>query len=183
MVNPIQRLGVAALLGASTTFTLFSGSAFAAEKVVMKYGPFSRSVSVESLKSYASSGKASPELASLLRVVKSEQRQSIAGLLNTRLPFNVVQVDRLLRSPIGERFLSSMAEATILPGDSEVKALRSAAILAASEDEALSFGTLLEKYPTETLTINVPVLLRIFQSNAGLGSLLGGGGFASPQEP
>ena len=174
MVHSIKRLTASILLGAGTVLTLFSSSSLAAEKVVLKYGPFARSVSVESLQSFASTGKATGDLASLLRVVKSEQRQSMVGLLNTKLPFNVVQVDKLIRSPIGEQFLNEVAVATILPGGSEAKALRSAVILAAAQDNSVSFGTMLEKYPTKTLTVDLPALMKILKTNPMVGSLLGG---------
>ena len=182
MVHRLKRLSASILLGVGAGITLFSSSSLAAEKVVLKYGPFARSVSVESLKSFASTGKATGDLASLLSVVKSEQRQSMAGLLNARLPFGVVQVDKLMRSPMGEQFLNEIAVATILPGDSEAKALRSAAILAAAQDDSLSFGTMLEKYPTKTLTVDVPALMKILKTNPLVGGLLGGSA-KPPQSP
>lgn len=178
MLNHIQQFGVK-VVGAGTilTLTLLSSalSASAAEKVVLKYGPFARSVSVDSLTNYASTGEATGNLASLLRVVKADQRQSMMGLLNTKLPFGVVQVDKLMRSPIGEQFLNDMASATILPGGEEVKALRAAAILASAQDKSLSFGTLLQKYPTQTLTVDLPVLMKVLKTNPAVGALLGGG--------
>ena len=176
MVHHIQRLRASLVVSAGMFLTLFSGSALAAETVVLKYGPFARSVSVGSLKTFADTGKAPQDLASLLKVVKSDQRQSMAGLLNTKLPFGVVQVDKLLRSPIGEQFLNDFASATILPGDSEVKALRSAAILAAAQDKSISFGTMLEKYPTKTMTIDLPALMKVLKNNPAIGSLLGSQG-------
>lgn len=185
MRNHIQHFG-SKLFGGGVllTLTLFSGSlsASAAETVVLKYGPFARSVSVDSLISYASTGKATGNLASLLSVVKSDQRESMAGLLKAKLPFGVVQTDQLIRSPIGDQFLKEIATATILPGnsDSEVKALRSAAVLAAAQDKSISFGTMLQKYPTPTMTVDLPVLIKILKTNPMVGALLGGGGLSAP---
>ena len=68
-----------------------------------------------------------------------------------------------------------MASATILPGGEEVKALRAAAILASAQDKSLSFGTLLQKYPTQTLTVDLPVLMKVLKTNPAVGALLGGG--------
>ena len=144
MLNHIQKFG-GKVVGAGTVLALTIASsavsASAAEKVVLKYGPFYRSVSADSLANYAATGEATGNLASLLKVVGSDQRKSMQGLLKSRLPFGVVQVDKLMRSPIGQQFVKDMASATILPGGEEEKALRSAAILAAAQDKSLSFGT------------------------------------------
>ena len=46
-MHPIQRFGTALLLGIGTSCSFFfADSASAAEKVVLKYGPFARSVSL-----------------------------------------------------------------------------------------------------------------------------------------
>lgn len=185
MLNHIQPFGIKLLgAGALLTLTLFSGtlSASAAEKVVLKYGPFARSVAVDDLIEYSKTGNATGNLASLLRVVKPDQRKAMMGLLQAKLPLGVVQVDKLIRSPIGDKFLKEMASATILPGKagSEEKALRSAAILSAAQDKSIGFGTMLRKYPTPTMTVDLPALMNIFQTNPTVGALLGGGGFSAP---
>ncbi|NJN23791.1 MAG: alpha/beta hydrolase [Acaryochloridaceae cyanobacterium RL_2_7] len=187
MLNHIRKFsGQVVGTGTVLALTIASSavSANAAEKVVLKYGPFYRSVSVDALTTYSTTGEATGDLASLLKVVGSDQQQSMQGLLKSRLPFDVVQVDKLIRSPIGQQFLKDMASATILPGGEEEKALRSAAILAAAEDKSLSFGTLIQKYPTPTLTVDLPVLMRVLKTNPAVGALIGGGaaGFGAPPQ-
>ncbi|MCM1981374.1 alpha/beta hydrolase [Lyngbya confervoides] len=183
----IRRLSLP-LVSMGALIGVFIGGlqAQAAEKVTLKYGPFYRSVSVAELKDYASSGKTSGSLTSLLGVVGSDQRQSLLGLLNTTLPYDVLQVDRLLRSPLGEQLLKDMAAATILPGaeGTEALALRSAAVTAAAADKQLSFVTLLEKYPVPTLTVDLPLLMQVLKSNPALGALIkapAGGAAPNPQ--
>jgi hypothetical protein len=147
----------------------------AAEKVSIKYGPFSRSVTVADLKQYAETSKASPELTSILRLVKSEQRESLQKGLKTKLPFNAVQVDKLLRSGPGAQLLPQVAKVTILPGDSEEMAMRSALVIAAASEEGLGVLSFLDAYPTPTLTLDARAMQKLLKSNASLGSLLGGG--------
>lgn len=180
MLNYFRHAGIQATsiitLAGVATFTLIP-TAHAAEEVTLKHGIFRQTVTVDSLRDYAKTGNATGNLASLLRVVSGKQRESLTGLLKTRLPYGVVEVDRLLKSPVGQKVLNDMAEATILPGKaSEVLALRSAALGAASQDKSLSFVTLIEKYPTPNLTVDLPKLNSVFSSNPALGALLGGQG-------
>ncbi len=179
MLNFSRHIGakkvvaVSALMGLSL-FTHAPVSQ-AAEDVTLKAGPFSRKVTVDSLKSYASTGQASGSLGSVLKVVKAEQRKSLTELLQARLPYGVVEADKLLKSPIGDQVLKQVATATILPGDDEGKsetlALRSAIIGAAAQDKNISFITLLEKYPTPNLTVDIFKLSKIL-SNPALSVLL-----------
>lgn len=181
MLNQIQQLGVKVMgLGAIVGLTILGNisSASAAETVILKYGIFAWSVPVDDLTSYASGGsEPSGGIASLLKAVTSDDRPSVLKLLDTQFPFGVLQVDQIIKSPVGDKFLNELAAATILPGESEVKALRSAALVTAAEDKSLSFGGMLKRYPTPTLTVNLPVLLRVFKANGPtLGALIGGSG-------
>jgi len=180
MLNQIQpfRLklfGIGTLLGLSFFSTVHPVSA--AETVILKYGIFSQSIPVSALTGGSSDSQGSGELQALLKVISPDDRPSILRLLDTTLPFGVLQVDQIIKSPVGEKFLNELAAATILPGDSEVKALRSAALVTAAEDKSLSFSGMLKRYPTQTLTVNLPLLIKTFRSNGpALGALLGGQG-------
>ena len=175
MLNTLRRTG-AKLLGMSMLMGLglfaLAPTARAAEDLTLKFGPFRRTVTVDSLKEYASTGKATGNLRSVLSVVKSDQRQSLNGLLQTRLPYGVVEVDRLMRSAIGSQILTQVAGATLLPANDpkvdeiEVLALRSAIIGAAAQDQNIQFLTLLEKYPTPNLTVDIAKLNKILANPA-----------------
>jgi hypothetical protein len=175
LVGSILFLGLGVWIGGQT--------AQAAEKVTIKAGGFGRSISVTALKEYAQTGTASPELASLLRLVSAEREKSLVGLLNTKLPFNVVAVDKLLQSPPGEQLLKDIGGATILPGDGEIPALRGALLGAAAQDKMLNFVTVLEKYPTPTLTVDILKLGKILKENPALGALIQGQGGGAPSAP
>lgn len=178
MLDRIQSIFVKGVgIGVVSSFTLGVStlSAGAAENVVLKYGIFSRSVPVESLTNFAETGQASGGIEAFLGSIPTDDRPAIVKLLDTKLPFGVLQVDQILQSPTGEQFLNDLASATILPGDSEVKALRSAAILSAAEDKSLSFSSMLRKYPTQTLTVDLPKLLKTLKGSSAMGQLLKGG--------
>ena len=171
MLNSIRHVG-AKVAGASALVCLsmiaLTPAAQAAEDLTLKFGPFRRTISIASLREFTTNGRATGNLASLLKVVKSEQRQSLTGLLQTQLPYDVVAADRLLRSPIGGQVLKQVAQATILPGggDTEILALRSAIIGAAAQDKNVQFLTVLEKYPTPNLTVDIAALSKILSNPA-----------------
>ena len=180
------------MLGAAATLAMVGVESFgltqggwAAEKVTVKYGPFYRSVGVADLAQYASSGQATPELASLLSLVKEEEKTSLKEGLNLKFPFDVVAVDKLINSPLADGMLTQVADATILPGDVEKVALRGALLIAASSQEGLGTLSLLNSYPTPTLTIDLKKLLKLMEANKGalqgMGALMQGGGAGAPK--
>jgi hypothetical protein len=161
--------GVLTLLG----YGLTSSPSQAAEQVTIKFGPFGRTVSVDDLQAYAETSKASPELASVLSIVKSKQREALQKGLKVKLPFEAAQVDKLLRSGPGAQLLPQVAKVTILPGDAEEVAMRSALVMAAGSEEGLGVMSFLKAYPTPTLTLDAKAMQKLLKSESSLGSLLG----------
>jgi hypothetical protein len=156
---------------------------WSAEKVTMKYGPFYRSIAVADLAEYAASGKPSAELDSFLNLIKDKDRESLTKTLNMKFPFGVVQVDKLLKTPMAEGLLKEVSSATILPGDTEVVALRGALLIAASTKEGLGTLSLLKSYPTPTLTVDLQRLLELMKNSKsfkGLGAMMGSFGGSMP---
>jgi hypothetical protein len=153
---------------------LVAQPSWGAEKVTAKYGPFYRSIPVADLQQYAETGK---------------ERESMRKGLNLKLPFNVVTVDKLFKSPAADQLLTQVADATILPGDVEKVALRGAILTAAASKEGLGTMSILKSYPTPTLTVDMKKMLKLMEANKGgipgLGGMMGlpGGGGAMPTMP
>jgi hypothetical protein len=164
---------------------------WSAEKVTAKYGPFYRSIPVSDLQQYAETGKTTPLLDSFLRLVDAKERDKMRNGLNLKLPFNVVTVDKLFKSPMADQLLTQVADATILPGDVEKVALRGAIITAAASKEGLGTMSILKSYPTPTLTVDMKKMLKIMEATKGgipgLGGMGGmmpsGGGTGAPGTP
>lgn len=155
---------------------------WSADKITMKYGPIYRSIDVVDLKDYAQTGKPSAELGSFLNLVKPKDRESLTKTLNMKFPFGVVQVDKLLKTPAAEGLLKEVSGATILPGGSELVALRGALLIAASSKDGLGTMSLIESYPTPTLTVDLKkllVLMKNSKSFKGLGAMMGSFGGAA----
>jgi Alpha/beta hydrolase of unknown function (DUF1400) len=92
-----------------------------------------------------------------------------------KFPFNVVAVDKLLKTPSADALLTEVASATILPGDTEVTAMRGALLIAASSKEGLTTTNLMKSYPTPTLTVDLKRLLALMKGKSfkNLGGMMG----------
>ncbi len=148
--------------------------ALAADSVVFKTGPFERSLPVEDLRAYAETQKASSQLKPLLRFLDSEDQVTLREFLQIRYPLNVVTVDNLIRTDYGQQFLSEAAKVTVRRDDAGVQALRAALILGTVSPEGLGIISLLEAYPSQELTIDLPRTLKFIKANSQILKQLGG---------
>jgi sialic acid synthase SpsE len=166
---PLLRDWLTSITLSSTIVGLgfLSSPGWCAQKVTAKYGPFYRSIAVADLEQYAETGKASSELNSFLRLVKEKQRESFRKALRMKLPFDVVTVDEMLKSPLAEQLLTQVAEVTILPGHVEKEAMRSAIVAAAASKEGLGTLSVLRNYPTPTLTVDLQKMVKMMKANKG----------------
>lgn len=158
-------------------FGILAQPSWSADKLTAKYGPFYRSLLVSDLQQYAETGIASPELSSFLNLVKGKQKDSLRKVLNLKMPFDVVTVDKLLKSPMADQLLTKVSDVTILPGRFEKEALRSAIIVSAASKEGLGTMGILKSYPTQTLTVDLKKMLKLLkESKGGIPGLGGMGG-------
>lgn len=74
-------------------------SATAAERIIFRYGPLERSLPIADLERFATTGQASPELASYLRLLPPVHQQQLRLALQERLRLSPVAVAQLLYSP------------------------------------------------------------------------------------
>jgi hypothetical protein len=174
MFNRVRHLllGVSgSLLVISLGATLGAKSSAAAERLSLRYGPFQRSVAVADIRAYAETGEATPELSSLLGLVKPKERASLLEGLKFKAPLGVVAVDKLAYSPIGEQILKKVAAITNRRDDAGIPALRGGLIIAAASKDGLGVLSFLEAYPSPVLEINIQKALK---EGTDVGQLLQG---------
>lgn len=152
----------------------FLSPALAAENIVLKAGPFSRSLPVEDLRAYAETESVSSELKPLLRRFDSDDQTMLREFLQIKYPFNVVAVDSLLKTDYGQQFLSDAAAITVRRDDAAVQALRAGLILGTRPPEGLGVISFLEAYPSENLTVDLPQAFRFIKANNQILQRLGG---------
>ncbi|MBW4428113.1 MAG: alpha/beta hydrolase [Nostoc desertorum CM1-VF14] len=144
----------ALVLLSSTYLLLLSTPAFAAERVVLNYGIFRESLSVEELSTFAETG----ELSRSLRVNFALARQDpkvIRQYLTEPVKVNLVFLDRVLNTPIGNVILDQISQVIYTPSRrADRQALRSALVLSASQDGQVSVIEIIENYPTNEVEVD-----------------------------
>ncbi|MBD0385659.1 MAG: alpha/beta hydrolase [Nostoc sp. C3-bin3] len=144
----------ALVLLSGTCLLLLSTPAFAAERVVLNYGIFRESLSVEELSTFAETG----ELSRSLRVNFALARQDpkvIRQYLTEPVKVNLLFLDRVLNSPIGDVILDQISQVIYTPSRrADRQALRAALVLSASQDGQVSVIEIIENYPTNEVEVD-----------------------------
>ena len=133
-----------------------------AEKIVIRYGALSSSVAVEELSEFAETGK----LSSSLQVYFRSSRQNpkiIRRYLTRRVQMSPVFLDRVLNNEVGELVLDRFSEIIHTRSrKADRKALRSALVLSASDDQQVTPIEIIQKYPTPELEIEGKKIRHIY---------------------
>lgn len=156
----------------------------AADRITFSLGAnIERSISVDSLETYAKEGRITPELAPYANYIKRSNPDAAArvrGLLLQRADLGVTAVDRLAYSPQGECLLEQADKAfrtgARLPAG---KGLRGAAIVAAADqNEGLTLLNVIRLFPTPVLRVNLRQGLAFANQASAVFSQLGAAGAA-----
>ena len=136
----------------------------AAETIHVSIGPIGRTISIESLETFAQDGQLSGDLRTLARVLEPEQLDQIRQLLQQPIDIDAVATSQLTYSPLGEDFLERVG--TIIQteaGQNGFHAVRAAAILAADSPEGLTVLSLLRHFPTDGIRVDIEETLEFAQ--------------------
>ncbi|WP_339381442.1 alpha/beta hydrolase [Brasilonema bromeliae] len=141
---------------------MYSNSAIAAEKIVLKYGIFRESVSVEKLTKFAETGEVSPMLNLLLNQARQDP-QTVRNVLTKEVNASPVVLDRLLNNPIGEFLVDQIGQTIHTPSsEANPQALRSALVLSANKDNKVSLIEIIQNYPTQEVYVEGERLVRTY---------------------
>jgi predicted dienelactone hydrolase len=159
-----QSIWLQVTLGALNTclvpaLTIYPASG--AERIQASYGLFERSIPISSLETYAKTGKVDNKLAAY---ANSQELKHLRRILLTRIPLNAVEVSQFLYTPIGERLLKRLGE--FIQTQSHISgfyAIRAALILAAADPQGLTLLNVLQKFPSNAISISVSRSLKITQ--------------------
>jgi predicted dienelactone hydrolase len=127
----------------------------AADQVVLEFSPFSRSISTESLVTFAETGVVDRSLAPFLRRLNSAQREQLRTALTAQRTANVVPISQWFNDPMGDRSLEFLGQlAQTEAGLNGRQALR-AAIVAAAADGDISAIDVVRNFPTRSLRLDL----------------------------
>jgi predicted dienelactone hydrolase len=138
-----------------------AGPGQAAEQVNLDFGPFSRSVPVSSLVTFAETGEADAELATLLRRLSPAQKDGLRTALTASRETDLTRVSQWFNDPLGEHsllFLGQMAQTEARLNGKQ--ALRAAIIAAVAEDGTISLLDVVRHFPTGTMHLDMAQVLR-----------------------
>ncbi len=147
-----------------------------AEQIKITYSIFSRTVSIESLKSFSLTGKAEKKLERLLKITNASN-EDILNILNKNYDIPLPIASKLLYSEIGNVVLSRLSEIIHTPNARDEitgrLALRSSIINGIYMGEGkINIIRFLESYPTKTVILNVSALSKILNKVESINELL-----------
>lgn len=134
----------------------------AAEKIQLVYGPFNCSLSVESLKVYATTGEITPEFKPYTKFLNEQSLLQLRHWLQKDFDRDLVGLHEYTHSPQGEELLQNLG--TVVTTHSERNgfyAIRAALIEAASQSEDWTILDVIQKFPTENMQINTKELFKL----------------------
>jgi hypothetical protein len=133
----------------------------AAEELVFTYGPLGRSIAISELEEFAETGEPSSSLRWYLRLANLDS-EVFRAILTTEVPLSLRFLDRSLNSIPGEFALFQIGQVIDAgSGYTNIRALRSALVLSASENDRVSLLAFLQNYPLRQITIDGVSLARV----------------------
>ncbi|BAZ40388.1 hypothetical protein NIES4101_63490 [Calothrix sp. NIES-4101] len=159
--------------GISLLHTLTIHPALGAENITFSYGLLEQSIPIKSLDTYAKIGKIDEDLATYTNSINKKQLTQLRKVLVTPIPLNATEISQFLYTPIGERLLTNLGR--IIQTESRLSgfyAIRAALILAAAtEPKSFTLLDILERFPAQSISINLARSLEIVALRQVLWSL------------
>ncbi|WP_317037194.1 alpha/beta hydrolase [Nodosilinea sp. E11] len=127
----------------------------AADTLVLEFGPFSRSISVESLVTFAETGVVDRSLAPFLRRLSPAQQQGLRSALTASRSVDVVPISQWFNSPMGDRSLEFLGQVVQTEAGLNGRQALRAAIVAAAADGELAPIDIVQHFPTSSLRLDL----------------------------
>ncbi|WP_186376195.1 alpha/beta hydrolase [Hyella patelloides] len=161
-MNIIRNSYLLILIFSSLLFFWRSPLTMAAEKVSFRYGLLEFSIPVDSLETYAKTGKIDRHLDTYIQSASPQELAELQQILTYKVDIDRVTVYRFFNSFFGKTILNYLGEIIqISPTQNGFYGLRSALILATGESEGLNVLNILRNFPTETIHINGKTSLKL----------------------
>jgi lysophospholipase L1-like esterase len=142
---------------------LAPANGLAAETLTIRYGLFERSIPVSDLRQYAQTKTASLALQSVLHYLNAADRLNLQAALQTKLDLDLVALDQLLNTQMGQAVLAHVDTAIARRDQAGIPALRAALLLGSTN--GLSILSFLSAYPSQRLVIDLPKALQLVNSS------------------
>ena len=147
-----------------------------AEKIKIIYSIFSRTITVDSLKTFAESGNSSKSLRKILNATGSSD-EKIRSILNNKFEIPITIASKLVYSEIGNVFLNRLSSILHTPNTNDERtgrlALRSSIIQGLyTGNGKIDLVSFFKSYPTKTVILNVNALSKVMNKVQSISELL-----------
>ncbi len=147
-----------------------------ADEIKIIYSVFSRTIKVNSLKTFAEDGKSTNKLRRILNTTGSSNSE-IQSILNKNFEIPITIASKLAYSEIGKIFLTRLSSVIQPPKAKDERtgmlALRASVIQGINlGDGKINIINFFESYPTKTVILNVNALSRIMNKVESISELL-----------
>jgi len=147
-----------------------------AEEIKITYSIFSRTIKVNSLKTFAKEGKSTKKLKKILKATGSPDKE-IRSVLNKKFEIPITIASKLLYSEIGNIFLTRLSSIIHPPRADDARTGMLA--LRASVVQGIKIGNgkinlinFFEGYPTKTIILDVNALSKVMNKVESISELL-----------
>ena len=150
--------------------------AHTAEEIKITYSIFSRTIKVNSLKTFAKEGKSTRELKKILKATGSPDKE-IRTVLNKDFEVPITIASKLVYSEIGDVFLTRLSSIIHPPRATDERTgmlgLRSSVIQAIKIGNGkINLVNFFEAYPTKTVILDVSALSKVMNKVESISELL-----------
>ena len=148
----------------------------AAEEIKITYSIFSRTIKVNSLKTFAKEGSSTSKLKRILKATGSPDKE-IRAILNKNFEIPITIASKLLYSEVGNIFLTRLSSIIHPPRADDEKtgmlALRASVIQGINKGKGeINLIKFFEGYPTKTVILDVKALSKIMNKVESISELL-----------
>ena len=150
--------------------------AYSAEEIKITYSIFSRTIKVNSLKTFAKEGKSTKQLKRILKATGSPDKE-IREVLNKNFEVPITIASKLVYSEIGNVFLTRLSSIIHPPRATDertgVLALRASVIQGINIGNGkINLVNFFEGYPTKTVILDVSALSKVMNKVESISELL-----------
>ena len=148
----------------------------AAEEIIITYSIFSRTIKVNSLKTFAKEGKSTRKLKRILNATGSSDEE-IRAVLNKDFEVPITIASKLVYSEIGNVFLTRLSSVIHPPRANDERtgmlALRASVIQGINLGNGkINLINFFEGYPTKTIILDVNALSKVMNKVESISALL-----------
>jgi hypothetical protein len=165
----LLQFGSALILGLAAATVLPQPQTQAAQRIYFTYGPIGRSIPISDLRALADTGKTTRQLQWYFRIANVDS-EAVRQVLTHQVNLDLLLTDRIANTIPGEYVLyqaGKLVHTKSRQGAVQIRALRSAFVLSAADDNKISLLEFLEKYPTPEVYVDGVVLARVARNVSG----------------